>query len=436
MLDAYNAKYDAGMPEAAAEVLDALADLQPNMLKLLGDLVRIPSISGTDEENDAQAFLAGVLDGAAFDVDHWRIDLDALGDDPEFPGMEVERSEAWGLVGRRPGTGDGAALMLNGHIDVVPIGDPDAWETPPFAAQVRDGQLHGRGSCDMKAGMVAALWAAEAIRIARVQLRGDLLMASVQGEEDGGLGTFATLRRGWRADACVIPEPTSLATIPANSGALTFRLRVHGSATHAARRTDGVSAIDKFWPIWHALADLEQRRHEVVDPRMTRWALAHPLSIGTVRAGDWASSVPDLLVAEGRMGVALDEPVADARQALEDAVAEVCAADPWLRDHPVSVEWWGGQFASGALSADSDLVDRVARAHRRATGIEQDPDVYGAPYGSDLRLLTGLGGVATVQYGPGDAKLAHGPFESVPLTEVVTTAQTLAVLALGICGVA
>ena len=117
----------------------------------------------------------------------------------------------------------------------------------------------------MRAGLCAGRWAAEAIRFAGVQLRGDLLVASVQGEEDGGLGTFATLRRGWRADACVIPEPTSLATIPANSGALTFRLRVHGSATHAARRTDGVSAIGKFWPIWRALAELEQRRHEVVD---------------------------------------------------------------------------------------------------------------------------------------------------------------------------
>lgn len=424
------------MPEAVAEVLDQLESLQPDMLRLLDDLVRIPSISGTDEENDAQAFVAGVLERGAFDVDHWRIDLDTLREDPEFPGMEVERAEAWGLVGRRAGTGDGASLMLNGHIDVVPIGDPDAWETAPFAAEVRGGHLHGRGSCDMKAGLIAALWATEAIRNAGVRLRGDLLLASVQGEEDGGLGTFATLRRGWTADACVIPEPTSLATIPANSGALTFRLRVHGSATHAARRTDGVSAIDKFWPIWSALADLERRRHDVVDPRMSRWALAHPLSIGTVRAGDWASSVPDLLVAEGRMGVAIGEPVAEARQALEDSVADACAADSWLREHPVSVEWWGGQFASGALSADSDLVARVADAHRRATGGAHDPDVYGAPYGSDLRLLTGVGGIATVQYGPGDAKLAHGPFESVPLSEVVTTARTLAVLALDICGVA
>lgn len=419
-----------------ALVLDAVDALQPTMMPLVGEVVRIPSISGTDAENEAQAHMAGVLAGAGFDVDHWQMDLDALLAHPDFPGMEVDRREAWGLVGRRAGTGDGATLMLNGHLDVVPVGDPDAWDAQPFAAETRGNRLYGRGACDMKAGLVAAFWAAEAIRAAGVSLRGDLVIASVLGEEDGGLGTFATLQRGWRADACVIPEPTSLAMIPANSGALTFRLRVRGLATHAARRAEGVSVIEKFWAVWQALAELERRRHEVVDPRMARWPLAHPLSIGTVRAGDWASSVPDLLVAEGRMGVAIGEPVAEARTALEEAVADACGRDAWLREHPVEVEWWGGQFASGAISPDSDLVDRVGRAHQVATGSADAPEVYGAPYGSDLRLLTGLGGIPTLQYGPGDAQLAHGPFESVPLDEVLVTARTLATLALDICGTA
>jgi len=259
-------------------------------------------------------------------------------------------------------------------------------------------------------------------------------VASVQGEEDGGLGTFATLQRGWTADACVIPEPTELDIIPANSGALTFRLRVRGQATHAARRTDGVSSIDKFWPIWRAIHDLEQRRHEHVDPLTARWALAHPISIGTVHGGDWASSVPDLLVAEGRLGVAIGEPVEHARAEFEAAVAHACADDPWLRTHPVDVEWWGGQFASGRIPVDSDLVERVQSAHGAVTGGGR-ADVYGAPYGSDLRLLTGLGGIPTVQYGPGDAVLAHGPMESVPVAQIVTTARTLALIALDVCGI-
>jgi acetylornithine deacetylase len=419
--------------DPVAQVLDAVAELTDPLLNELATLVRIPSVSGTDAENDAQAYVAGLFADAGLDVDHWPVDLPALTAHRDFPGMEVDRSEAWGLVGRLPGAGDGPTLMLNGHVDVVPVGDLDRWTAPPYSADIRDGRLQGRGSCDMKAGLIASLWAVRALRLAAVRLRGDVVLASVQGEEDGGLGTFATLQRGWRADACVIPEPTELDVVPANSGALTFRLRIRGRATHAARRAEGVSAIDKFWPVSQALADLERRRHAAVDPLVARWPLAHPLSIGRVRAGDWASSVPDLLVAEGRLGVAIGESTEHARADLEGAVADACERDPWLRDHPVEVEWWGGQFASGRIPAESDLVDRVRAAHRVAAR-GRLPDVYGAPYGSDLRLLTGLAGIPTLQYGPGDARLAHGPDEAVPLADVATAARTLALLALEVCG--
>jgi acetylornithine deacetylase len=419
----------------AARVLDQVDAGTEAMLADVVAAVRIPSVSGTDAENDAQAHMARSFAAGGLDVDHWRIDLDRLADHADFPGMEVERSEAWGLVGRLPGTGDGASLMLNGHIDVVPTGDRNAWTVDPFGGDVRAEQLYGRGSCDMKAGLVAAHWAVQAIRRSGVRLRGDVIVASVQGEEDGGLGTFALLDRGWRADACVIPEPTDLDIVPANAGALTFRLVVRGHATHASRRTEGVSALEVFWPVWRALLDLEQRRHAVVDPMARRWKLAHPLSIGTLHTGDWASSVPDHLVAEGRLGVALDETVDHARIELEATIAEVNATDPWLRDHPVELEWWGGQFASGRLPADSDLVDRVAAAHGLAAAA-RPVDVWAAPYGSDLRLLTGLGGIPTLQYGPGDVALAHGPDERVAVADVVTTARTLAMLAVDVCGVA
>jgi len=419
----------------AARVLaevDAAADATEQQL---ARLVQVPSVGGTDPEHEIQALLATGLAELGLEVDHWRLPLTELLADPDFPGVEVERDEAWGLVGRLPGHGDGPALLLNGHVDVVPVGDPAAWSTPdPFSGRVVDGELHGRGACDMKAGLVAALAAVAAVRRAGAPLRGDLLLACVAGEEDGGLGTFATLRRGWTADACVVPEPTGLQLVTANAGALTFRLRVPGFATHASRRTEGVSAIEKLVPLLAALQRLEAERNADVDPLMARWPLAYPLSIGRVQAGDWASSVPDLLVAEGRLGVALDEPVEEARAALEHAVAEASAADPWLRDHPATVEWWGGQFASGRLAAGSDLAERVGAAHAVASGAGT-PERWGAPYGSDLRLLAGAG-IPTLHYGPGDAVLAHAPDERVPLTDVHTVARTLALVALDVCGLA
>ncbi|TCP50056.1 acetylornithine deacetylase [Tamaricihabitans halophyticus] len=410
--------------------IDATAD---ELLSSLSALVRVPSVGGSAAEHEAQQQLADTFGTIGLDTDHWRIPLAETLAAPDFPGVEVDRDEAWGLVGRLPGTGGGPTLLLNGHIDVVPPGDRASWvRGEPFSGQLDGETVHGRGSCDMKAGLLAAVWAVRALRRCAVPLRGDLLLASVQGEEDGGLGSYAMLARGWRADACVIPEPTSLDLVPANGGALTFRLRVRGHATHASRRTSGVSAIEKFWPVWRALGELERARNAAVDPLMSRWDIAYPLAIGTVQAGDWASSVPDLLVAEGRLGVALDEPVAQARAQLENAIAAVNAEDPWLREHPVTVEWWGGQFAAGKLAEHSDLPDRVSAAHAAVTG-GAPQQTWGAPYGSDLRLLTGIGGIPTLHYGPGDAGVAHGPDEFVPVAEVLTTARALAVLALDYC---
>lgn len=421
------------MTDWAARVLHEVEAALRDMVALLGDLVRTPSVSGSDAEHEIQQRLAREMAIEGLDLDHWSLPLEALMARPDFPGVEVERTEAWALVGRLPGAGAGRSLMLNAHVDVVPPGELSTWTgQDPFSGRVERDTLYGRGACDMKAGLVAALFAARALRRAAAPLAGDLLLACVPGEEDGGLGTYAMLQRGWRADLCVIPEPTNLDLVPANAGALTFRLRVAGLAAHASRRTEGVSAIEKFLPLWHALEQLERSRNVEVDPLMARWPIAYPISIGRVTAGNWGSSVPDLLVAEGRLGVQLDEPVENARAQLEQAVAQACDSDAWLREHPVAVQWWGGQFAPGRLLGGSDLLDRLRRAHHHAGGRTQA--VWGGPYGSDLRLLNGLGKVPTVHYGPGDAALAHAADESVPLREVAHATRTLALLALDVCG--
>ncbi len=265
-----------------------------------------------------------------------------------------------------------------------------------------------------------------------MRLRGRVLLESVVGEEDGGLGTFATLQRGHTGDLAVICEPTSGNLVPACAGALTFRLTVPGRSVHASARLEGVDAVEKYLLVHQALRRLEAARNRDVHPLMSRYTLPYPLSVGTVRAGDWASSVPDLLVAEGRIGVALGEDPADARAALERAVAQVCADDAWLAAHPVQVTWWGGQFAPGQVDADSAVARLVSDSHTRLQGSR--PAVYGAPYGSDQRLLTGLGGIPAVHYGPGDVRQAHAPDESVAVQEMVDVTRTLVLLLATACG--
>ena len=128
----------------------------------------------------------------------------------------------------------------------------------------------------------------------------------------------------------------------------------------------------------------------------------------------------------------LGEPTEAARAALEHAVNEAAAADPWLRDHPVGISWPGGQFASGRIADDDPLIDDVDRA---ITDVEGRSAPRGAvPYGSDLRLYTGLGGIPTLHYGPGDVRFAHAPREQVAIDEVLRTTRTLAVLAARRCG--
>jgi acetylornithine deacetylase len=393
------------------------------------DLVAIRSLSG--EETPAQEFTASFLQSCGLLVDVWDIDLESLARHPYYS-AEVERTSALGVVGST-GRGSGPTLLLNGHVDVVPTGDLGAWSYPPWSPTVVDQKIYGRGAVDMKGGLVCGMYAAKALMDAGVELAGRLLVTSVIGEEDGGSGTLATLEHGVRADAAIIMEPTSLTVGAAQAGALSFRLTVRGLSAHGATRSEGVSAIEKFAPIHLALRDLEDRRNaDVGDPAFAH--LRHPfaLCIGRIEAGDWPSSEADWLRAEGRYGVAPGEDPDAARAELEDAVAAVAAADPWLRQHPPTVEWVGGQFHPALIANDHPLVDLVSGAHADVTGSKAA--LRGVPYGSDMGKLVPVGKIPTVVYGPGDVRIAHRPDEFVPIDELVQCTQALALAALRYCG--
>ncbi len=195
------------MSVASARVLQAVDEMTVTMIAAVSTLVQIPSISGTDAENDAQHHMSTLMDEGGLDTDRWRIDLDDMYAAPDFPGVEVERREAWGLVGRLPGAGDGPSLMLNGHVDVVPIGDPHVLMFPPFDGEVRQNNLHGRGSCDMKAGLIAAHWAVQAIRSANIRLCGGpvaCLCPGRRGRRPRHI-RLAPTRLARLLDACLIP---------------------------------------------------------------------------------------------------------------------------------------------------------------------------------------------------------------------------------------
>ena len=404
---------------AAADAVDRGA-----LVNDLAAIVRIPSITGS--EDAVAADLAERLRGIGMNVEELSPDPAAIRADPGWPGEETTRSALPVVIGRlgRPG---GRRVILSGHADVVPPGDPATWSVDPWAAEIRDGRLYGRGTCDMKGGVAAILAAVRAIVASGAvdALNGQLVVALVPGEEDGGQGTLAAIRAGATGDLAIIPEPSNLDIVVAHAGAITFRLTVPGRAAHASQRREGVSALDKLYTILRALeADETARNAAETDPLMTVLGLPYPTIVGIVAGGEWASTVLDRVVADGRYGVRLGQTPADAAADLRRAIDAANAADPFLRDHPATVEIVGGQFGSGRVSSDHPLPVGLAETVEAVT--DRRPELLGEPYGADMRLFINEGATPCVIFGPGDVKVAHSADEHVPLGEVEACARVLA----------
>ncbi|MBL7169215.1 ArgE/DapE family deacylase [Candidatus Bathyarchaeota archaeon] len=417
------------MNEVEKRVLENV-DLD-GLLGYTSELIAIPSHGGM--ESAAQRNVAAKLGALGLDVDVWEIDFDELKRHPDFS-MSLSREEGLGVVGTLGG-GKGRDLILCGHIDTVAPGDPGNWETPALKADLREGKLYGRGSADMKGGLACAIYAVKAVIDSELSLNGRVILESAIGEEDGGCGTLATCLRGYTADAGIVMEPSGTVIAPEVAGAMSFRVTVPGRAAHACVREEGVSAVEKFIALHEGLRTLEKERNERFhNPLYRRYSIPHAISIGTVKGGQWPGSVPEKVVFEGRMGVAVGEPEADARRELEAKVAEVADADLWLRENPPKVDWVGYSFASSRISVDHPIVETLGGAYRDIAS--REPGIEGMTYASDVRHLINVGRTPTTVFGPGDVRAAHGPDEYVEVDELELTVKTLALTILRYVGYA
>jgi len=421
----------AARPAEADRIDDAVDALRPELIEFTRSLVRIPSVSGSEQA--AQRAIAAKYESLRLPteiVPSMREELEAH---PAFCDDAIPFVDRLNVVARWAGAGGGRSLILNGHMDVVPPGDLSKWTRDPWGAEVEGDRMYGRGACDMKAGLASSVFAVQALQSVGIELRGDVLLQSVIGEESGGVGTLTTIVRGYRADACIITEPMDLRISPVQAGALTFRITVNGRAAHACMKPHGVSAVTEFLPIASALEQLNiDRHHRFRDDLFDDPHNVASLVLGTVRAGDWPSTVPDLLVAEGRIGVFPTESVAEARASLEAAVREAAATRAWLVDHPPIVEWVEGQFESGTTALDAAIIERLSCSHEAVTG--SPASIFGVPCGTDLRLFTRHAAVPAVLYGPGNVVHAHAADEYVSLDQIVTCTKVLARTMLTWCG--
>ncbi len=420
----------AALPERLSRAVEARRE---ETVRLLQEFVRVPSVTGY--EGTFAAAVAAAFREAGLHTETFEATREEISPYLEHVGEQARYEGRPNVIGRRPGLGGGRSILLNAHIDTVEAGDPTAWAEDPFSGAIRGGRIYGRGSCDMKGGLVTHLAAIRALGDAGVELAGDVTVAATVGEEDGGLGALATILRGHRADAALITEPTRLALVPAQGGSLVFRLTVRGRAAHGAVRSRGVSALEKFIPIFEGLRVLEREREASLShPLYENIDDKAPLSVGLVRSGNWASTVPESLVAEGRLGLIPGEEMRDIQDLVAGRVAEIAARDPWLREHPPELGWIGGQFAPAEVPVDSPIARAVARAHEGVTGGR--PVVEAVSYGADMRHFVLLGGMPCVMYGAGDVGVAHAPDEHVNIEDLLTATKTVACLLADWCAAA
>ncbi len=372
-------------------------------------LVQAPSLTG--HERPALERLGELAAALGLDADLHEHDLTALRAHPDHPGEEAPREELLGLSVTLPGTRPGR-IALNGHIDVVGVGSRP-WAHEPFAGTIADGLVHGRGSVDMKGGVVAALHALAELREGE---RPEVVLQAVASEEDGGLGTFAALERDAAFDAVFIPEPTGFEVVCAQAGALTFHVTVRGRAAHAAMRLAGRSALDRYVGLHLAIQAHEREINRAVEhPAMQSLALPYPINVGLIEGGEWSSSVPDRVVCEGRLGVPLGADLREARAAFESVLDD--GESP-----PPEVEWTGGQFAPGATPPDDPWVATVAAAVQAERGAPAR--LTGVPYGADMRLYCARG-IPAVMVGTPGLELAHAVDERVRVEDLASLARII-----------
>jgi len=416
-------------------VLRAAESARDEMVALAQALIRIPTVNPPGEQYDTCARLLGDTLGAmAFEVSYY-----TATERPEhsaaFPRVNV--------VARRRGARDRPCVHLNGHLDVVPPGD--GWSMDPFAGIVRDGRLYGRGASDMKGGLAAAVFAAEAVRRAGVTLGGTVEVSGTADEESGGWAGVAFLaERGLltsaSTDFVIIPEPFGVDRICiGHRGVYWFEVTAHGRVAHGSMPFLGANAIEHMGELLHAM---HTELAPLLDRRLTAMPVVPPgarratLNINSISGGQAGHEVQTPCVADTCRAIfdrrfLAEEGVDRVREEVSGLLARVEQRLP------------GSRFTLRELMLvppmqtpdGSPLVGALSNGIREVLGGGREAQVVASPGTYDHKHVTRLGGIAhCVAYGPGRLELSHQPDEWCAVDDMVRSAQVMALALLDLLG--
>ena len=426
-----------------AAVRDRIADRKPVLVGLLQRLIgfdtasREPLVSG-GEIPALQAFLAERLARHGAAVALTEPDAAMVAGHPYVPEGFAFAGRPQ-LVARFAGAGGGPSLLLNGHVDVVAPGPRADWRCDPFAGEVRDGLVHGRGACDMKGGIAAMVAAVEALRELGVQLAGDVIVNTVS--EEGPRAPVGSSRHGHCA-----PTPRScrnrrgwrwrgLSRLAAGGRDGRGTRRTRRDPTRPPREGGAVNAIDKARLVLDAIQRLNERW--AATHRHPRLSPAHCVPTA-IHGGEWIVSHPAACRIECHLEFLPEQADAGgwgaaARREFEAAIRRAAEQDEWLSRRPPRVEWLLGGVPSAEVAEDDPIVQTLLGVQRDLTSGSQ---VGGFDNWSDAATLIREAGIASVNYGPGDLRHAHTAREHVPVAELVACAQGIALTAMRFCGLA
>lgn len=418
-------------PLTEDQILAAVAAQRDEAVAQLQELVALPSLLG--QEAPAQALMAQRFKALGLDVRELVIDEAQLRDHPGYSPSIVSYDGRVNVIGvHEPRVVRGRSLILNGHIDVVPVGAPSLWTRPPFEPWIDGDRLHGRGAADMKAGIVAYTMALRALQRLGWQPAARVVLQSVIEEECTGNGALACLLAGYRADAALIPEPMDQ-VMSAQMGVMWMTLDVYGVPVHASVAHTGIGAIEFAQYLVGELRELEVLWNEPQHRHPMYCQHEHPVNfnLGRIEGGEWSSSVSTHCRVDLRLGFYPGVKPAEVRAQVEQRIRDAHAAHPAQAAVKVDVSYHGFQAEGLVVDLQQPALQALMQAHRDITG--QACETRATTATTDVRFFHLYGNIPSTCYGPRGANI-HGVDEWVSIDSLQQVTAVLALYIARWCG--
>ena len=416
------------------ELISAIGENKQGLISLITELVSFPSLLGNEEA--AQIFMDAKFREMGLSVERFDINHEKLQNLPGYSPPVGKWKNHYNVVGSfKPKVKRGKSLILNGHIDVVPVGDERLWTKPPFKPYILNDLLFGRGSGDMKAGIAAYIIAFEAFKTVGIEPAAEIIMQSVVEEECTGNGALACLHKGYKADAAIIPEPFNNTIMSAQVGVMWLRVEVLGKPSHVLNSNDGTNAIEGAFELWQGLKNLCREWNDNQDRPAAFKDADKPIkfNLGLIRGGEWASSLATCCEMDLRVGFFPGTSVSEVCSQIENRLRDTISNNKQLSDINFKISYGGFQSEGCIVDLNNPFITTLTQSHR--TIFKTQPEYFASAATTDAKIFNLYGDIPATCYGP-EARNIHGIDECVSLESTLNIAKVLAVFIANWCGFA